>query len=103
MDAMELARGHVTDRPWGQTLGALGMRNLSGQLTLQSDDGNQYCIAFYSGAVIGATSPLATDSAARIAVTNHLMLANQIGLLGRAQVAHPELDEFELIARTCGM
>lgn len=100
---MELVRGTVTDRPWGQTLGALGMRALTGQLTLQSVDGKQYCIAFDEGTVVGASSPLATDSVARIAVTNHLIPSTQIQAIARSLVAHPELDEFELLTKTCSM
>lgn len=97
---MELARGYVKDRPWGQTLGALGIRQLSGQLSLQSEDGKQYCIAFERGAVVGATSPLSTDSAVRVALTAHLIPSVQVPLIQRQVVAHPELDEFELIAKT---
>ena len=31
---MELARGAVTDRPWGRTLGALALRGLTGEVAV---------------------------------------------------------------------
>ncbi len=64
----ELARGSVSDRPWGRTLGALGLRALTGQLTLVSD-GRRFQVAFVEGAVVGAASPLASDAAVRVALT----------------------------------
>ena len=100
---MELIRGYVSDRPWGQTLGALGVRHASGQLTLQSDDGKQYCIAFDNGQIVGATSPLAADSAARVAITNHLITSGHLQAISRATVAHPELDELDLVIQTCNL
>jgi len=98
---MELVRGQVTDRPWGQTLGALGLRNLTGQLTLHADDGKDYCIAFERGAVIGARSPLPIDAAARVALTNHLISSSQVADIARRVVADPDRDEIETLAEVC--
>lgn len=93
----ELARGAVVDRPWGRTLGALGLRGLTGQLTLTSD-GRQYQIAFASGAVVGAASPLASDAAVRVALTGGLVSSTQVADLARRAAAAPHRDEIELIA-----
>ncbi len=100
---MELARGEIEDRPWGQTFGALGLREITGQLTLQARDGKLYCVAFDHGAVIGATSPLIGDSAARIAFTNHLITSSQVAEIAEAVAAHPEHDELEVLSRACGL
>jgi hypothetical protein len=97
----ELARGQVTDRPWGQTLGALGLRTLTGQLTLHAADGKVFQIAFDRGAVVGATSPLSGDSAARVALTNHLITSSQVTQIARQVAAHPGDDEFAILAQAC--
>ncbi|MBA3541099.1 MAG: DUF4388 domain-containing protein, partial [Deltaproteobacteria bacterium] len=93
----ELARGAVADRPWGRTLGALGARGLTGQLTLTAD-GKRYPVAFRDGAVVGALSLLASDAAIRIALTGHLVTSTQVAEIARHQAAAPTRDEIELIA-----
>ncbi len=92
----ELARGNVADRPWGRTLAALGLRGVSGQLTLISDQ-KRYQVAFGQGAVIGAGSPLTSDAAVRIAMTGHLVSSTQVADIARRQAAAPERDEIEVI------
>jgi hypothetical protein len=94
---MELARGQVTDRPWAITLAALGVRQCTGQLTLHAD-ARQYRIVFDHGAVIGATSPLASDSAARVALIHHMITPAQVADLTRRIAAAPARDEIEVIA-----
>lgn len=96
-DPMELARGSVADRPWGMTLGALGVRRATGQLTLQGD-GKPYCIVFDHGAVVGASSPLASDAALRVALINHLVAPAQVTEITRRLAAGPERDEIEVLA-----
>lgn len=98
---MELARGSVSDRPWGQTLGVLAVRRASGQLTLQADDGKQYCIALDDGMVVGATSPPSADSAVRIALANHMISAAHAHAISRVAAAQPELDELDVLLAVC--
>ncbi len=93
----ELARGSVTDRPWGRTFAALGLRGLTGQLTLVAD-GRRFLVAFESGAVVAAASPLASDAAVRVALTSHLVSSSQVPEISRRQAAAPERDEIDLIA-----
>src|SRR4051794_19361330 len=73
----ELARGQITDRPWGRTLGALALRGLTGQVNVYAD-GKAYAIAFNQGVVAGAHSPLANDSAVRVAMTGGLVSSTQV-------------------------
>jgi hypothetical protein len=91
-----LAQGAVTDRPWGMTLGALGMRGLSGQVTIVAD-GKQYIVAFHEGVIIGAYSPLASDAAVRLALTNNLITSTQVNDITRRMAAAPNRDEIELL------
>ncbi|MBL0218910.1 MAG: DnaJ domain-containing protein [Myxococcales bacterium] len=92
----ELARGTVLDRPWGRTLGALAIRGLTGQINVISD-GKVYQVGFHGGAVCGAHSPLASDSAVRIALTGSLLSSTQVADIVRHQQANPQRDEIELI------
>ncbi len=98
---MEIVTGQVADRPWGQTLGALGLRKLTGQITLHADDGKDYCVAFERGAVVGASSPLAIDSAPRVALTNHLISSSQVAEVARRVAADPQRDEIDTLADAC--
>ncbi|MEJ7602822.1 MAG: DUF4388 domain-containing protein [Kofleriaceae bacterium] len=100
---MELARGSVSDRPWGQTLAALGLRGLSGQLVLAAEDGKRYSIAFERGAVVGASSPLPTDSVIRVALTNHLISSSQVAEISRKLASHPDRDEFDVMVEATGL
>lgn len=90
-------RGSVTDRPWGLTLGAIAIRRHTGQLTIESD-GKRYCIAFDDGAFVAATSPMAADAIARVALTNHFITSTQVPDLTRRLSQTPDRDEVEVLA-----
>ncbi len=92
-----LARGSVTDRPWGLTFGALGIRGLTGELAVVSD-GKTYRVAFTRGAIVAAHSPLASDAAVRVALTGNLITSTQVADITRRMAAAPNRDEIELLA-----
>ena len=92
----ELARGTVTDRPWGRTLGALALRGLTGQINVTSD-GKVYSIGFHGGAIIGAHSPNMADSAARMALTAGLVSSSQVAEIVKRQLADKTRDEIDVI------
>jgi len=94
----ELTRGSVVDRPWGMTLGALGLRGLTGQVQLHGVDGKRYQIAFHGGAVVAAASPLASDAAVRIAMTGGLVSSSQVSDIARYQAANPQRDDIDVVA-----
>ncbi|HEU4731975.1 MAG TPA: DUF4388 domain-containing protein, partial [Kofleriaceae bacterium] len=89
--------GSVTDRPWGMTLGAIAARRHTGQITIDSD-GKRYCIAFADGAIVAATSPVAADAIARIALTSHFITSTQVADLTRRLALSPERDEVDVLA-----
>ena len=90
-------RGSITDRPWGLTLGAISQRRHTGQLMIESD-GKRYGVAFDDGAIVAATSPLAADAIARIALTNHLITSTQVPDITRRLAASPDRDEVDVLA-----
>ena len=92
----ELTRGAIADRPWGRTLGALGTRGLSGELTVTAD-GKPYRVAFAHGAVVGATSPLASDAAVRVALTGGLISSTQVNDITRRIATSPHRDEIDVV------
>lgn len=97
-----LARGAVTDRPWGQTLGALGTKRLTGQVSVVSED-KTYEIAFELGTIVAASSPLVSDAAVRIALTNHLISKAAVPEITRRIAAAPEREELEVLAEVTGL
>src|SRR3954464_9879333 len=99
---MLLARGAVTDRPWGQTLGALGTKRLTGQVSVVSED-KTYEIAFDLGTIVAATSPLVSDAAVRIALTNHLISKAAVPEITRRIAASPDRDEVDVLAEATGL
>jgi curved DNA-binding protein CbpA len=92
----ELARGTVFDRPWGKTMAAIGLRGVTGQLTV-SDGDKRYVVAFKDGAVVGSKSPLASDATTRLALTLHLISSTQAADIGRRVAADPSRDELAVI------
>ncbi|HEY4182787.1 MAG TPA: hypothetical protein VGM90_38410 [Kofleriaceae bacterium] len=99
---MLLARGSLTDRPWGQTLGALAAKRLSGQLTISSED-KAFALAFIDGAIVGATSPLTADAALRIALTNHMVSKSAVNDITRRLAAATDRDEIEVIVEATNL
>jgi len=89
--------GSVTERPWGLVLAELGRAGFTGLVTLTSD-AKQFTISFDLGAIVAATSPLASDAAARIALTNHFISSSHVAELSRRIAAAADRDEIEVLA-----
>jgi hypothetical protein len=109
---VELSRGTIAERPWAITLATFARRGASGQITLLADaersgqgagplgsvTRGRYTIAFERGSIVGARSPIAADSVARVALTTHAAKAEHIAGLRTELAAHPARDEIEALA-----
>ena len=92
-----VARGSMLDRPWGRTLSYVADRRFDGELVAIAD-GRRYVIAFHDGAIVAASSPLATDAAVRVALTAGLVTSSQVADISRRVAAQPDLDEVAAVA-----
>jgi hypothetical protein len=79
-------------------LGGLARSRATGQLVLQADDGKRFAIAFMDGWIVGASSPLAADSVARIALTSQLVSSSQVQDIARKVAAFPDRDEVAMVS-----
>jgi len=95
--------GTVRERPWGLTLASFAEARAHGQLTLTGDDGKLYGVAFADGVIVGASSPFASDSAARVALTSHLVRSAEVPTLVRAVAAAPGRDEVDVVSERAGL
>jgi hypothetical protein len=97
-----LAEGALTDRPWGRTLMSLAARGISAQVDVASG-GKTYSLVLEGGAVTGARSPLATDAAARLALTAGMITSTHVAEHARRARAEPGVDEVSLLAQIAGL
>jgi len=97
------SRSSVVDRPWGVTLGVLGLEDRTATLTLHAADHKLYRVAFFRGAVVGATSPLAVDSVVRVALTGSFIVPAQVGELTRRVFSAPEQDEIKAVVEAASL
>jgi hypothetical protein len=82
---------------WGVTVARLGLQRFTGQIRMDPAH-PQHCIAFDRGFIVGATSPLATDSVTRVALTGHLITANQVPEIQKRLAAAAGRDEADMLA-----
>ena len=97
MSGETIVSGTLADRPWGQTLSLLAERKVTGQINVVAGD-KTYAIALDLGAIIGATSPLASDALVRIAMQSQMISSTQVAEIARRIAAAPDRDEIEVLA-----
>ena len=94
---MEDDRGRIEDGPWALLLAALARSGRTGQLTVRAPGNKVYALALARGVIVGATSPMAVDSVARIASSLLLPAAGPRERRAAKLVdrnADPELDAY---------
>jgi hypothetical protein len=90
-------QGADKNRPWGLTLGSLGLGGRSVLLTLRAEE-KVFRVVFDRGIVIAASSPVAADSVARVALTTQLITPAQVDDVKRRLAASPGADEVDVLA-----
>ena len=93
----EIVTARVTDGPWGPLLGALAGRSFTGEIAIDAA-GKRYAIELRRGVVITASSPLASDSVVRVALTSHLITPVHIATVSRALASAGKRDEIDVVA-----
>jgi hypothetical protein len=97
LSTIPIVRGSISDRPWGLTLGALGTERRCCELTIRAGD-RTHTVTFDRGFVVASTSPLAVDSALRVALTAHIVSSLRANQVKRAlAIAPANLDELEVL------
>ncbi len=94
--------GDVTEPPWGATLARLWRDEVTGHLIVSSA-GKTYTLVFDLGVIVDATSPLASDAVARIALTSHLIGPAAAPDINRRIAAAPDRDEVEVLGEAASL
>jgi len=82
-----MLQGSIQDRLWGKTLGALGRRAVTGQLTIRSK-GDTYAMVFADGYVVAASTPGAAATVLGLALAQELLDITQVAELEH----HPDRE-----------
>jgi hypothetical protein len=93
---VELARGHVSDRPFARTVYTLAAKRFTGSFTL-TQNGKTYVVWWQDGTIVNADSPDPTDQPARIALTAGLVDSTTVTSALRAGSTRPERDSLEVL------
>jgi curved DNA-binding protein CbpA len=94
---MILASGQVSERPFARTVYAIAARRLTGDLVL-TEDGRRFAIAWEGGAVVGAESPLPTDSPGRVALAAGFVSSTVVSQSLAQMAQRPGVDQLDLLA-----
>src|ERR1700759_4607869 len=94
---MELSRGTAGDQPWAELFAMLANTNPPCELVV--DTGAQvHRVAFAHEAVIGASSPLASDSAMRVALTYGVITTAAMPAIAQQVAQYPGADPIDILS-----
>lgn len=94
---MQVAQGHVTDRPFARTIYTIAAKRFTGDLVLRSG-GRPYRVSWEEGAAVAARSANPSDQAARVALTAGLIDSTVASDAIKVMGADPERDQVEILA-----
>ena len=96
---MDMEGDLIGRTPWATTLAGIARTHPTAELVIEAGD-KCYRIAFEGGAIVGAVSPLTTDSAVRIATVNHFVPRSLGPEITKRVTATPDADELDILVET---
>ncbi|HUS65615.1 MAG TPA: DnaJ domain-containing protein [Kofleriaceae bacterium] len=93
---MEVAQGHVSDRPFARTVYAVAAKHFTGDLVLQ-ESGRNYKVSWEDGKPVAAESASPADSAGRIALSAGLVTSTHVSRSLEIMAQTPGQDALEVL------
>ena len=94
---MEVASGHVTDRPFARTVYTVAAKHFTGDLVLE-DGGRRYKLSWEDGQVVAAESASPSDSAGRVALSAGLVTSTHVARSLELMAKDPARDPIDILA-----
>jgi hypothetical protein len=94
---VEISRGTAGDRPWADVFAELAFAAEPCELIVETG-GQAHKVAFDREAVVWASSPLAADSALRVALTYRVITTTMMPAVAVRVAAAPSADPIEVLA-----
>ena len=93
---MEVASGHVIDRPFARTVYTVAAKHFTGDLVLE-DSGRRYKLSWEDGQVVAAESASPADSAGRVALSAGLVTSTHVARSLEAMARDPGRDPVDIL------
>lgn len=93
---MEVASGHVTDRPFARTVYTVAAKHFTGDLVLE-DSGRRYKLSWEDGQVVAAESASPADSAGRVALSAGLVTSTHVARSLELMAKDPARDPVDIL------
>ena len=93
---MEVASGHVIDRPFARTVYTVAAKHFTGDLVLE-ESGRRYKLSWEDGQVVAAESSSPADSAGRVALSAGLVTSTHVARSLEAMAKDPGRDPVEIL------
>ena len=94
---MEVAKGHVTDRPFARTFYMVATRRFTGDLVL-TEGGRPYKVSWEDGRVVAAESSSPSDSPGRVALAAGLVTSTHVARSLEIMASSPQQDPVDVLA-----
>ena len=93
---MEVASGHVTDRPFARTVYTVAAKHFTGDLVLE-ESGRRYKVSWEDGQVVAAESASPADSAGRVALSAGLVTSTHVARSLELMAKEPGRDPVDIL------
>jgi tetratricopeptide (TPR) repeat protein len=93
---MEVAQGHVTDRPFARTVYTVAAKHFTGDLVLE-ESGRSYKLSWEDGQVVAAESPSPADSPPRVALASGLVSSTHVSRALELMAKEPGREAIQVL------